>query len=90
MAFAAADLIPFEDHLAVLTDEIFQEIGSREKLADDKARAEAVARVEKLLARYIISPSQPEPTCDEEDCAADIAFGRQDAEFAFEERLDRA
>ena len=90
MAYAAADLIPFEDDLAVLTDEIFQEIGAREKLADDKARAEAVARVERLLARYIMTETPPVQSCDPEDCAADIAFGRQDADFAFEERLGRA
>jgi hypothetical protein len=86
MAYAAVDLIPHEDDLVVLTDEIFAEIGAREKLADKQARAAAIARVEKLLARTIIRPTEPAagPTAD--DLAADIAFGRQDAEYAFGER----
>ena len=86
MAYASVDLIPHEDDLAVLTDEIFSEIGSREKLADERARAAAIARVEKLLARTIIRPAEPITRASAEDIAADIAFGRQDAEYAFGER----
>ena len=86
MAYASVDLIPQEDDLAVLTDEIFSEIGARDQLGDAKARAAAIARVEKLLSRLIIRPAEPAtgPTAD--DIAADIAFGRQDAEYAFGER----
>ena len=86
MAYAAANLIPFEDDIAVLTDEIFSEIGARDRLADEKARAEAVARVEKLLSRYIVHTTEPDASLTEDDCAADIDFGRQDAEFAFRDR----
>ena len=86
MAYASVDLIPQEDDLAVLTDEIFSEIGSREKLADQRARAAAIARVEKLLARTIIRPAETIIRASAEDIAADIAFGRQDAEYAFGER----
>lgn len=89
MAYAAANLIPLEDDLAVLTDEIFSEIGARDKLGDQAARAEAVARVEKLLARYMIVEAEPANTPTADDLAADIAFGRQDAEFAFEEQVTR-
>ena len=86
MAYASVDLIPREDDLAVITDEIFSEIGAREKLADERARAAAIARVEKLLARLIIRPAEPATGPAAEDIAADIAFGRQDAEYAFGER----
>jgi hypothetical protein len=86
MAYASVELIPQEDDLAVLTDEIFSEIGSREKLADERARAAAIARVERLLARTIIRNAEPSTAPTAEDIAADIAFGRQDAEYAFGER----
>ena len=86
MADASVDLIPHEDDLAVLTDEIFSQIGSREKLADEQGREAAIARVEQLLARYIIRPPEPVPAPAADDLAADIAFGRQDAEFSFGER----
>jgi hypothetical protein len=86
MGYAAADLIPLEDDLAVLTDEIFSEIGNRDRLVDEKARAEAIARVGRLLARAILHPAEPTPDLTAEDLAADIAFGRMDAEYAFEDR----
>ena len=86
MAYASVDLIPQEDDLAVLTDEIFSEIGSRERLADKQARAAAIARVERLLARTIIRPAEPAKALTAEDIAADIDFGRQDAEYAFGEQ----
>jgi hypothetical protein len=86
MAYATVDLIPQEDDLAVLTDEIFSEIGSPEKLADERARAAAIARVEKLIARTIIRKAEPITWSSPDDIAADIAFGRQDAEYAFGER----
>jgi hypothetical protein len=86
MAYASVDLIPREDELAVLTDEIFSQIGARETLSDERARAAAIARVEKLLARTITRPTEPTNTPNAEDIAADIAFGRQDAEYAFGER----
>ena len=86
MAYASVDLIPQEDDLAVLTDEIFSEIGSRATLADERARAAAIARVEKLLARTIIRKPEPMIRASAEDIAADIAFGRQDAEYAFGDR----
>lgn len=86
MNLSAAHLIAIEDRLSTLTEEIYSEVGSRELLADAQARAQAVARVQKLIARIVQAPLGVEAVAACDECEADIIFGRQDAEHAFRER----
>ena len=80
----AMQTLDIDDGLSILTEMIVSEIGPRELLAYEEARAAAVVRVERLLQALIAeTPSQASLGAQGDDLEGDILFGRTDAEFAF-------
>ena len=80
----AMQSLDIDDGLSILTEMIVSEIGPRELLANEGARAAAVLRVERLLQALIAeTPSQASKGAQADDLEGDILFGRTDAEFAF-------
>jgi hypothetical protein len=76
--------LDIDDGLSILIEMIVSEIGPRELLAYEGARAAAVVRVERLLQALIAeTPSEASPGAQGDDLEDDILFGRADAEFAF-------
>ncbi len=81
-----ADMDLLDKKLASLTEQIFVEIGAPAELAgDERLRAAAVSRIENLLCGFIAHEMHEALTAQDEDCSVDIIFGRQDAEYVFDD-----